>query len=102
MDKMNKRQFLRKVAAENGMTIADTTRAYNAIIKGIQDTVNQGTVVSLTGFGTFYLQKHKGHPVQFEDTENQVNDYVVFKFSASDVLNKKFRQLYKRGMCGIE
>lgn len=92
--KTSKTAFLNKVATTSGLDISTVTRVYTAMINEIQNTVCEGTSLSLTGFGTFYLQKHKGHPVQFEGKSTRVPDYWVFKFSASDVLNTRIRQLY--------
>lgn len=90
-NKVSKNQFLAEVAHNNDMSLEEVTTAYNAIVDGIHDVVASGRTLSLTGFGSFYLQRHKGHPVQFEGRAN-VGDYVIFKFSASDVLNKRFRR----------
>lgn len=92
--KTSKTAFLKNVAATSGLDINVVTRVYTAMINEVQNTVCEGNTLSLTGFGTFYLQKHKGHPVQFEGKMNSVPDYWVFKFSASDVLNSRIRQLY--------
>ena len=94
--KISKKDFLRSVAKNNGFTIIETTRIYDAIVDELYKSVAEGTNVSLTGFGAFYLHKHKGHPVQFEGN-NAVKDYVVFKFSASDVFNKRLRDAYDKG-----
>jgi nucleoid DNA-binding protein len=92
--KTSKTAFLNQVARASGVDISTVTRVYTAMINEIQSIVCDGTSLSLTGFGTFYLQKHKGHPVQFEGKSTRVPDYWVFKFSASDVLNTRIRQLY--------
>lgn len=92
--KTSKTVFLKNVAAASGLDIDVITRVYTAMINEIQNTVCEGNSLSLTGFGTFYLQKHKGHPVQFEGKSNSVPDYWVFKFSASDVLNTRIRRMY--------
>lgn len=92
--KTSKAAFLSQVAETSGVSISTVTRVYTAMINEIQNIVCSGTSLSLTGFGTFYLQKHKGHPVQFEGKSTRVPDYWVFKFSASDVLNTRIRQLY--------
>lgn len=99
--KMNKRQFLRRLATDNNMTVAAATDAYEAVVGTIQNIVSEGKVLSLTKFGNFFIQKHKGHPVKFDDTTEAVEDYVVFKFSASDALNKEFRQKYKSGELSV-
>lgn len=99
-NKMSKNQFFTEVARANDMSVEDITDAYNAIVAGIHDVVASGQTLSLTGFGSFYLQRHKGHPVQFEG-RSSVGDYVIFKFSASDVLNKRFRQEDAEGQLTI-
>ena len=96
-NKISKKQFLADVAQKNDIPVKDITKAYDALTEGIHDIVMNGTILSLTGFGSFYLQKHKGHPVQFE-RRSAVPDYVVFKFSASDVLNKRFRDEDNQGL----
>lgn len=88
--KVCKKQFLSEVTREAGMSLEDVSRAYDAILSVVERHVAKDERVSLTGFGTFYLQRHKGHPVQFEDNA-VIPDYVVLKFSASDVVNKRLR-----------
>lgn len=69
-----------------------TTKIYETIRSHILDNVKSGAVVSLAGFGAFYLQKHKGHPVRFKKDNHSVPDYMVLKFSPSDVVNREIRQ----------
>ena len=92
-NKMNKREFIAHMAEMNGVSEKQATDAYTMVMNSIQDAVASGVRLSLMGFGTFYLQTHKGHPVQFEgDTgTDRVHDYEVFKFSASNALNKRIR-----------
>lgn len=92
--KTSKTAFLNQVAQASGIDISTVTRVYTAMINEIQNIVCEGASLSLTGFGTFYLQKHKGHPVQFEGKSTSVPDYWVFKFSASDVMNSRIRRIY--------
>lgn len=94
MEKINKRDFIKHVAKKNDIPHARVLEVYDAIVNGIFDMVVMDKRVSLAGFGSFYLQKHKGHPVQFEAKNAGVDDYVVFKFSTSDALNKKMRRLH--------
>lgn len=89
--KVSKKQFLADVAKRVGMPVEVVTTVYEGMIEETHDIVEMGKSLSLTGFGSFYLQRHKGHPVQFEK-HAAVKDYLVFKFSASDVLNRRFRE----------
>lgn len=95
-NKISKKHFLAAVARDNGMSVETITKAWDAIVKGLHDQLAAGNTVSLTGFGAFYLQNHKGHPVQFEGRA-VIQDYIVMKFSTSDVLNKRFRDEYHEG-----
>lgn len=96
MSKVNKNELIRTVAKKNKISIAEATRIYDSFVSEIYNIMAEGKSLSLTGFGLFYLHKHKGHPVQFEG-DTKVNDYVVFKFSASDVFNKRLRDGYDKG-----
>lgn len=100
--KINKDEFLERVnvrlrnsAAEdtavrcrNGYSVEDVC---SAIFEEIKAIVLDGDRLSITGFGSFYSQTHKGHPVQFGRKTDKVHDYRVFKFSASNVLNRALR-----------
>jgi nucleoid DNA-binding protein len=90
-NKVSKKQFLADVATRVGLPVETVTSVYDGMLEETHDIVDSGKSLSLTGFGSFYLQKHKGHPVQF-DKHDKVPDYLVFKFSASDVYNRRFRK----------
>lgn len=91
--KINKEMFIAAVAERTGLTQATVSTVFDAYQEEIIDRVTNNEEVSITGFGRFYLQRHKGHPVQFSSMNETVHDYVVFKFSASNVLNNKLRTL---------
>lgn len=95
--KVNKNEFLEVIAAKNDMEVKDVKTIYDAIVDEIKAIVCNGQDLSLTGFGTFSLKKHKGHPVQFEAESDKVKDYVVLKFTASDVLMSRIRTAHLNG-----
>lgn len=95
--KLNKNEFLSMIAKKYNVPVNDVHTVYNAFVDEIKDAVCKGHDVSLTGFGTFTLKRHKGHPVQFEAKTNTVSDYVVLKFAASDVLTTRIRKDYESG-----
>ena len=65
---------------------------YSAMIDRIFCEVAQGNQIVLQGFGSFYLNEHKGHPVQFKADDNPVlSDYLVLKFSATKTANRRAR-----------
>lgn len=92
--KVNKDEFLQKVADNSDIDIKIVNDVYDNIIDTIKYFVCEGKSVSLTRFGTFSLKEHKGHPVQFQNEENSsksIDNYKVFKFDASDVFIKQIR-----------
>lgn len=91
--KINKELFIAAIAERTGMTISCVTSVFEAYQNEIIERVSNNEEVSITGFGRFYVQRHKGHPVQFSTSTEKVHDYVVFKFSASNVLNSKLREI---------
>ena len=98
--KVNREMLIASVAARTGMTQAAISTVFDAYQEEIIDRVTNNEEVSITGFGRFYIQRHKGHPVQFSNVSETVHDYVVFKFSASNVLNNKLRTL--DSICRLE
>lgn len=90
-DKVTRREILESMSAKSGLSLAESHRAYDSFVDSIVDAVLAGKYVSLTGFGNFYLQVHKGHPVQFERDSTSVPDYALLKYSASDIINQRLR-----------
>ena len=54
---MNKSELVAKVAAEAGVTQADTGRVLDAIINTVGEALKAGDNVALVGFGTFQVTK---------------------------------------------
>ena len=91
-NRVNKNEFLEMVAKKNNMQPSEIRTIYESMIDVAGSILCKHQDLSLTGFGTFSLQTHKGHPVQFRKNEkNTVDDYVVLKFAVSDVLISKIR-----------
>ena len=88
---MNRQDFIDYIARENNMTKREAKRACDAVISGIRSVVLSGGVLSLRGFGCFYLTVHKGHPTQFRNVDGRMPDYLVFKFSPSHALHRSLR-----------
>ncbi len=63
--RVSKTEFVQRVARRANMSVRSATAAYNAIFGEIADLVANGNRVTLTGFGKFYAQEHKGHEVRF-------------------------------------
>lgn len=92
VSRMNRKDLIAYMAEQNGVSTDEAATAYAMTTKAIRDVVARGVKLSLSGFGVFYLQKHRGHPVQFQSGDDATGDYLVFKFSASNTLNKFIRE----------
>ena len=84
--KINKNEFFDRISKKHDIDVETIRTVYDAMVNELTDIVCEDRSLSLTGFGTFSLKSHKGHPVQFEAKTNKVEDYKVLKFTASDVL----------------
>lgn len=101
--KLNRDELLGRVAARlarSGIMDGDEKAClemvhiwYEAYETEVVESVARGEKVSLTGFGSYCLRTHKGHPVQFGTVESRVDDYQVFRFVPSNVLNRRVRCL---------
>lgn len=90
-EKMNRSEFLSRVAKRLGRNRQDVVEVYDAMLEEFVDAMRMDKQLLLTGFGNYYMQTHKGHPVQFAGGNDVVGDYDVLKFSPSNVLKKRVR-----------
>lgn len=54
---MSKTDLVNFIAEEAGLTKADATRAYDALVKGVEKGLKKDKKVTLTGFVTFTAKK---------------------------------------------
>jgi DNA-binding protein HU-beta len=54
---MNKTQLIEAVAADSGLSKADTTRTIESMLDTVTRTLKKGDEVSITGFGKFSVVK---------------------------------------------
>ena len=90
-NKVNKNEFFERVARKNNMDPGLVRTVFDAMTDEMTNILCDDQNLSLTGFGMFALKPHKGHHVQFEAKTDKVDDYVVLRFTASDVLMSKIR-----------
>ncbi|MCB0405784.1 MAG: HU family DNA-binding protein [Bdellovibrionales bacterium] len=88
---MNKAQLVDHLAAETGVSKADTERILNAAIETIKKSVRKSEDVTLVGFGTFTRTKRKARKGRNPQTgeEIKISSSVVPKFRPG----KPFRDL---------
>ncbi|MFD8609401.1 HU family DNA-binding protein [Streptomyces sp. NPDC059631] len=85
--RVSKREFISRVAARSGLPIRVVNKMYESLLSELTGAVSSGETVVLPSFGRFYRQDHKGHKVRFGKSD--VDDYVVLKFSASSIFNRR-------------
>lgn len=95
--KITEIELLSAVADKLGVSISDVSDIWNGIKQQIISECSDGKTIMITGFGSFCIKRHKGHPIQFDSGTSAVSDYPVFKFSTSDILGKRLRQAYIDG-----
>ena len=52
---MNKTEFVDSVASRSGLNKADATKAVDAVLETVQDTLTRGGDVNISGFGKFHV-----------------------------------------------
>lgn len=95
-ERVNKNEFLSKLAERTGLPVRTVSLVYKEAVAELMDIVLRGDRLMLTGLGSFYRQKHKGHYVQFanDGQGKKIKDYMVLKF-ASTVDIEQAMQKYK-------
>ena len=80
---MNKTELVKKVAAENELTVKAAAAAVDSVLNAIVDAVASGDSVALIGFGTFSV-KHRDartgrNPATGKAMEFAASNTPVFK-----------------------
>ncbi len=91
---MSKQQLVEMIAEKAGLTKADATRALDATMESITETLKKGDKVSLVGFGTFATSKRGAregrNPRTGETVKIAARTAVTFKAGSKlkDAVNK--------------
>ncbi len=87
---MNKAQLIDAIAAEAGLTKADSKKALDAFVKATTGALKKGDRVALVGFGTFAVTKRSARVGRNPKTGKPINikakNVVKFK-PGSDLSN---------------
>ena len=88
-DRVSRREYIAALAERAEISVELATKLYAVGIEVLLEQVASGRTVLMTGLGRFYVQRHKGHLVQFTGGEKRViPDYPVLKFSAAREVNQ--------------
>lgn len=89
--RVSKREFIARFAKRADVPVETARVVYDAMIAELLEIVGNGGRVTLTKFGRFYPQAHKGHRsrnILTKEDLGEVPDYAVLKFSATRSVNK--------------
>ncbi|MGV8828643.1 MAG: HU family DNA-binding protein [Breznakibacter sp.] len=86
---MNKAQLIDAMAAESGLTKADTKKALDAFIKVTGDALKGDDKVALVGFGSFGVSERSARTGRNPQTGKEITIAAkkVVKFKAGSELN---------------
>ena len=56
---MTKQELIETMAAKSGLTKADSSRALEAFMSAVAETLQKGEKIALTGFGTFATSRRE-------------------------------------------
>jgi DNA-binding protein HU-beta len=70
---MNKTDLINEIAAESGLTKADSKRALDACVKAIMKALSRNKDVTLVGFGTFTVTKRSARKGRNPQTGKEIN-----------------------------
>ncbi|MCQ2608152.1 MAG: HU family DNA-binding protein [Bacteroidales bacterium] len=92
---MNKQELVAAMAAEAGLTKADSEKALNALVNAISGALKGGDSVQLIGFGTFKVSERAARTGINPSTKKPIKIAAkkVAQFKAgkalSEIVNKK-------------
>ena len=102
---IGKKEIVSSVAKKSGVCAKDVSKVYKALVEVIIESVSNvdgesffgdgaGPKIMISGFGSFQLRPHKGHPVGFTGKQGAfISKYPVLKFDVSPELSKTIRKL---------
>lgn len=90
---MSKTEIIEFIAAETGLTKADSERAFNATLKAVEKGLKEDKKVAIVGFGTWTSKKREAregiNPATKERISIPAKNVVTFKAGSKlkDALN---------------
>ena len=90
---MTKAQFVDRVASKSGLSRRDASKAVDAFLDSIQESLSQGESISFTGFGKFSAQQRGARQGVNPRTGEKVTieAATVPKFSAGSSLKNALK-----------
>ena len=92
---MTKKEFVRKIARDNGFYIYQVNEYLDAITKGITEVIQSGDTVKLIGFGIFNPIRIKECKGVFRGQEVAHKPYNKIRFDTSPDLKRLLTEDYE-------
>ena len=90
---MTKSEFVDRVASKSGLSKRDASKAVDAFLDSVQESLQQGESISFTGFGKFSAQQRNARQGVNPRTGErvQIAAATVPKFSAGSALKNALK-----------
>lgn len=97
---MNKKELITSISEKTELTKKDVELALNAFIETIEEALENGEKVQLTGFGTFQtrLQKGRTGKINFGKRKGETyttEDSIVPTFKVGDTFKERVKEAHK-------
>lgn len=88
---MNKKELVTQVTKLTGLTKVDSSKAVDAVLQSLQESLESGDFVALRGFGRFIVKTHAAHKGINPATQEPmiVPERKIIKFVASKYIALK-------------
>lgn len=91
-ERVTRTKYLAQVADRVDLPKSIVSKVYHGMVEELYETVLSGDRLVLTGFGAFELQKHAGHMSYFNNKENNIDPYLLLRFSTADSFIERIRE----------
>lgn len=91
-NKINKSDLVDIISEKENMSKKQVKNVIDIFLSLIEDNLHERNSVTLSGFGTFKIDMHEGHPVQFKSGKKMfIEAYPVLKFNVSKILKDRLK-----------
>lgn len=94
---MNKKELISNVSEKTELTKKDVESVLNAFIEAVEESLEDGEKVQLTGFGTFEPRERKARIGRNPKTgeEIQIPETIVPAFKVSKTFKERIKEAHK-------
>lgn len=94
---MNKKELITSMSEKTELTKKDVESVLNAFIEAVEESLEDGEKVQITGFGTFETRKRKARVGRNPKTEEeiQIPASTVPAFKVSKTFKERIKEAHK-------